>query len=425
MISNAYSYYMSAYGNKSFSRHDSHKRSDLKSTYNKMVSINRNSPLYKIDFTESTQRLAIDIKETAREIRNFASELTDAANGGFTSGQKAASDNEDVASAKYVGDMLGNESVAENEFALNVVKTAGPQVNLGHFLPADSRYLNSGSYSFDLNIDDATYEFQFNVGDGDTSRQIQRKINRLINNSNVGIKSELLTNGSGETALKIYSEATGDRDGEPIFSISDINTSHLSGAVDLFGMNRINQMPDNAVFMINGTRYESESDSFIYNNEYELQLKEPGSTTIRLSEDDEALSDNLSSLINGYNKAIELSSPEAGQNTEKSRMYFEFTRLARSYADVLNRNGFELSDDGRINIDTSRLSSTAKTGSIQDTIGELNSFKERLQAKADSMYRNPMEYVNKKVVAYKNPKNNFPNPYSDSAYAGMLFDGSY
>lgn len=425
MISNAYSYYMSAYGNKSFSRHDSHKRSDLKSTYNKMVSINRNSPLYKIDFTESTQRLAIDIKETAREIRNFASELTDAANGGFTSGQKAASDNEDIASARYVGDMLGNESVAENEFALNVIKTAGPQVNLGHFLPPDSRYLNSGSYSFDLNIDDATYEFQFNVGEGDTSRQIQRKINRLINNSNVGIKSELLTSGSGETALKVYSEATGDRDGEPIFSISDVSTSHLSGVVDLLGINRINQMPDNAVFMINGARYESESDSFIYNNEYELKLKAPGSTTIRLSEDDETLSDNLSSLINGYNKAIELSSPEAGQNTGKSRMYFEFTRLARSYADVLNKNGFELSGDGRINIDTRMLSSTAGSGSIQNTIDELSSFKERLQEKADSMYRNPMEYVNKKVVAYKNPKNNFQNPYSDSAYAGMLFDGSY
>lgn len=425
MISNAYSYYMSTYRNKSFSRYDSHKRSDLRSAYNKMVSINRNSPLYKIDFSENTQRLAIDIKETAREISNFANELTDAANGSFTSGQKASSSDKEIAAAKYIGDMLGNETVGESEFSLDVIKTAEPQVNLGHFLPADSKYLNSGSYSFDLNIDNVTYEFQFNIGDNDSTKQVQGKINRLINNSNIGIKSQLLSNASGETALRIFSDATGDRGGEPIFSISDINTSHLSGAVDLFGMNRIAQMPANAVFMIDGTRYESESDTFIYNNEYELQIKQPGSTTIRLDEDEDVLSDNLTSLISGYNKAIELASADTGKNTGKSRMYFEFTRLARAYTEVLNRNGFELSNDGKINIDSGKISETAKSGSIQNTIDELNNFKESLQAKADSMYRNPLEYVNKKVVAYKNPKNNFPNPYSDSTYAGMLFDGSY
>lgn len=425
MISNAYDYYMSTYGNKVYSRHDSHKKSDLKSTYNKMVSINRSSPLYKIDFTESTQRLAIDIKETAREINNFADELTDASSGGFSSGQRATSSDEDVATAKYIGNILGNDAVDENSFSLDVIQKALPQVNMGNYLPADSRYLNSGSYSFDLNIDNVTYEFQFNVNNGDTSKQIQSKLNRLINNSNVGIKSEVLTNSRNESALKIYSTATGDRGGEPVFSISDINTSHMSGAVDLFGMNRIDQMPENAIFMINGTRYESDSDNFIYNNEYELQIKESGKTSISLAEDTDSLSENLTSLISSYNKAIELSQDDAGKNTGKSRLYFEFTRLAKSYADVLNRNGFQLADDGKINIDSNRLKEVSKEGSIQSTINDLSHFKDSLHAKADSMYSNPMEYVNKKIVAYKNPKNNFPNPYGDSAYAGMLFDGSY
>jgi flagellar hook-associated protein 2 len=386
-----------------------------------MVNINRNSPLYKIDFSENTQKLAIDIKETAREIHNIASELTDAENGESSLDLRASSEDESVATAEFIGDSSANAE----EFSLDIIKTAGHQVNTGHYLPADSRYLHPGTYSFDLSIEDVTYEFQFNVNDNDTTSDIQKKINRLINNSNVGVKSDLLTNSQGDTALEIYSTATGEHGGEPYFSISDISTSHSSGSVDLLGINHITQMPDNAVFSINGTPYESETDSFSYKNTYEIHLQQPGSTTIRLSENSQAISDSLSSLIQGYNKAIELSDAASGQNTGKSRMYYEFTRLARSYSDALSRNGFQLSDDGRISIDTDKLEQTSQSESIQDILGDLDNFKDSLQAKAESMYRNPMEYVNKKVVAYKNPKNNFPNPYSDSIYAGMIFDGVY
>ena len=35
---------------------------------------------------------------------------------------------------------------------------------------------------------------------------------------------------------------------------------------------------------------------------------------------------------------------------------------------------------------------------------------------------NPMKYVNKTVVAYKNPGHNFANPYVTSNYSGMMFN---
>jgi flagellar hook-associated protein 2 len=44
---------------------------------------------------------------------------------------------------------------------------------------------------------------------------------------------------------------------------------------------------------------------------------------------------------------------------------------------------------------------------------------------ADSMMSNPMEYLDKKVVAYKNPARSFASPYSSSTYAGIMFDGYY
>lgn len=47
-IDNAYAYYISTYAQKTVSRYDSHKKSELRKVYNKIVKINKDSPLYKI-----------------------------------------------------------------------------------------------------------------------------------------------------------------------------------------------------------------------------------------------------------------------------------------------------------------------------------------------------------------------------------------
>ena len=47
-IDSAYQYYLSTYGNSTVSRYDTHKKSQLRDTYNKIVKTNKESPLYKI-----------------------------------------------------------------------------------------------------------------------------------------------------------------------------------------------------------------------------------------------------------------------------------------------------------------------------------------------------------------------------------------
>ena len=43
--------------------------------------------------------------------------------------------------------------------------------------------------------------------------------------------------------------------------------------------------------------------------------------------------------------------------------------------------------------------------------------------KADDISINPMNYVNNKIVAYKNPHKPVNDPYNLSAYSGMMFNG--
>ena len=67
--------------------------------------------------------------------------------------------------------------------------------------------------------------------------------------------------------------------------------------------------------------------------------------------------------------------------------------------------------------------SIASDEDIADTFGTLKEFSNHLIQKSEEISLNPMNYVEKKIVAYKNPGRSFANPYMTSAYSGMIFNG--
>ena len=52
----------------------------------------------------------------------------------------------------------------------------------------------------------------------------------------------------------------------------------------------------------------------------------------------------------------------------------------------------------------------------------LNEFKNLLNAKANNASLDPMKYVDKIIVTYKNPGKNLVTPYITSIYSGMMMD---
>lgn len=56
-IDSAYSYYLNTYGSSAVSRYDTHKKSELRNTYNRIVKLNKESPLYKISFLGGCQKI--------------------------------------------------------------------------------------------------------------------------------------------------------------------------------------------------------------------------------------------------------------------------------------------------------------------------------------------------------------------------------
>ena len=90
--------------------------------------------------------------------------------------------------------------------------------------------MEPGDYSFDLNINNLTYEFQFTVDEEESNSDIQNKLARLINRSNIGLAANVNEDSLGNTALSIVSDMTGISGIKPtIFNISpnnDIQTNN-------------------------------------------------------------------------------------------------------------------------------------------------------------------------------------------------------
>lgn len=424
MISSVYSYYLSQYGNKSNSKYDSHTRTQLKNTYSKVVKINSQTPVYKLDLSTAAQKYAIDLKEHARALENITEDLSDGADGTMTFKKSALSSNASAVNASYITD-FGAASDDES-FDINVKQLACSQLNTGNYLQPRSKHIKPGEYSFDLSINDVIYEFQFKVDNSETTNNIQNKIARLINRSNIGLTANIKEDSLGNTAINIESESTGINGTTPvIFSIKsdDANNQPL---IDTLGLDRVTQYPANAIFDVDGDERSSMSNSITINKAYDVKLskvtEEP--VTISLKADADSIVESLNELVAGYNNLISVTNDENNnhfQGTEK--LQNEIASIARSYKKQLADSGLSLNKDGTISADKEVIINADNKDALSHIYESLNSFKNSIKEKAENIALNPMDYVNNKIIAYKNPLRSFPDPYNLSAYTGMMFNG--
>lgn len=424
MISSVYSYYLSQYGNKSNSKYDSHTRTQLKNTYSKVVKINSQTPVYKLDLSTAAQKYAIDLKEHARALENITEDLSDGADGTMTFKKSAVSSNASAVNASYITD-FGAASDDES-FDINVKQLACSQLNTGNYLQPRSKHIKPGEYSFDLSINDVIYEFQFKVDNSETTNNIQNKIARLINRSNIGLTANIKEDSLGNTAINIESESTGINGTTPvIFSIKsdDANNQPL---IDTLGLDRVTQYPANAIFDVDGDERSSMSNSITINKAYDVKLskvtEEP--VTISLKADADSIVESLNELVAGYNNLISVTNDENNnhfQGTEK--LQNEIASIARSYKKQLADSGLSLNKDGTISADKEVIINADNKDALSHIYESLNSFKNSIKEKAENIALNPMDYVNNKIIAYKKPLRSFPDPYNLSAYTGMMFNG--
>lgn len=425
-IDSAYDYYISTYAQKKVSRYDSHKKSDLRKVYNQILKSNKDSPLYKIPNIEDAKRHAIDIKESAKSIQNVVASLADRYGAFEDSFQKkvAVSSDEEEVGVTYIGD--GSEDNNAENFSISVKELAAPQTNVGNYLKDTYHSLPTGSYSFDLNTGSGSYEFQYNVSLEESNLDILTKLANLVNSSDLGITAELRSDGDGSSALALTSLQTGLSENETsLFTIAPNASAASIEAMDVLGINKITEPAHNSSFTLNGTEHSSYSNTFSINNAFELTLKKPGTApvTIGFKPNTDAIADNIQTLVDAYNSILSTAHSLSDSNVSAGNHLFnDMVSVSRSQQGSLQYIGLMSSEDGTLHIDKDILTQAVTSERAPQTFETLSKFRDSIGQKAESVAINPMSYVNKVVVAYKNPGHNFATPYISSIYSGMMLD---
>ncbi len=425
-LNTVYNHYLTSYAPKSTSSLDTHKKSELRSVYNSIVKLYKDAPLYRIDSSKETNLFAIGIKEGARELHNMIVSLGGVNEHELLNKKVAYSSNENIATVSYIGNFSDTESVPT--LNIEVKNLAGPQVNMGKFLPSDSMDLDIGSYSFDIGINDLTYEFQFTINRGDTNQDLQNRLSRLITNANVGIDASTMEDADGNSALRLQSNATGLKNGFGIhFTVTDDSTSKSSGAVNYLGIQDVTRPATDSEFIMNGHERATAANNFTVEKTYEVTLNGLSSTegevtTIGLKNDTESLTENINHLVLGYNDFIRTASEHLSSKSGNKTLLFEMDRISSYYRNSLDSFGLKMNTDGFLNVDTKQLENVARSEVARELFSTVKDFANSLLRKTNEVTLDPMRYVNKTIVAYKNPGRSFSSPYVTSAYSGMMFN---
>lgn len=422
-----YNHYLTSYASKGTTSFDTHKKSELRNIYNSIVKLNKESPLYLLDNSSESKIFAIDLKEDARQLQSTIASLGGLDEAALLKKKEAYSSDESIASVSYIGDR--DAAASAPTLSLEVHSLASPQVNMGNFIPSDSSVnLRPDTYSFDLNINDLNYEFQFQVRDTDTNLDVQNRLTRLINNANIGLKAEVLTDEEDNSSLKLTSQKSGlSSDREQVFHVSDGETSQTSGIVEYLGIGDITRVPSNAEFTIDGVPRSETSNTFALDKNYRITLNgltpEDGTpVNIGMKTDIENLTANLRQLAGGYNHFLRSAIEYTQKHPKSNQLVSEMWHIAGSFANPLSDIGMNIAEDGAIEIDEDLLHQSVLAGNIEKDFDRIKDFTKALFRKSSQISLNPMSYVEKTIVAYKNPGRNFASPYITSAYSGMLFN---
>lgn len=422
-IDAACNYLLSTYGKATGSRYDSHKKSELRSLYNNIIKLNKESPLYKITQTGDVKEFAIDIKANAHRMQNVIASLNADGNDISSMLRKkvAVSSDESTVSVHYVGD---DKDTDQSGFDMDVISLAKPQVNEGNYLKRNDYDFEEGSFSFDLDMPTNSYEFQFNVKLGDNNFDVQNKIARLINQSDIGLLAEVRLDNHGQSALRIESKQTGlAADEDAIFSI---HSGTSWNEINKLGIAHVTSPASNSIFRLNGQEHSSLSNTFTINRSFEVTMHDSAETTgspvhIGFMANTAAISNGIRDMLSSYNGLVDVGQKYASLHGS-SKLLNEVSSIGGYFTDSFAEMGIIKDDRGHFQLNSEQLTTAINGEDARKHFNTLNQFKDNLSHEANRIAIDPMRYINKVIVEYKNPGKTFVAPYAPSAYAGMLID---
>ncbi len=424
-LNGAYNHFIQDYLSKDVSQADAHRKDELRDVYKSIAKINKNSPLYLLTDDDTSRNDAIEIKEKARRLQGSIKNLSDHEDKSSLNHSSAFTTDEDKVDASYIG-KTPEQDIGNIGFDIEVSQLAQSQVNRGVFLPKDATGLPADNYAFDVRIDGQEYEFQFSIYSNDKNIDVQHKLETLINKAGVGLTASVIEEGS-RSALEISSSHTGLKSGEiSQFEVFESTSGLNTGSVAYLGLDHVAAPAANAHFTLNGEERVSIANHFTVGGKFDMHIKQVTDGTpihVGVKKDNEALMNHVSSLINNYNAFVEDASGITDEKFKSAKLKSEIVGIAQAHLSKAADIGIELEPGGTLKIDEELLRQAVSGSSASESLQPVNNFADSLISKTKEISVDPMKYVDRPVVNYKNPDSrDYSSPYITSEYSGMMFN---
>ncbi len=425
-LNGAYNHFIQDYVSKDVTHADAHRKDELRDVYKSIAKINKNSPLYLLTNDEASRNEAIDIKEKARRLQGSIKRLSDYEDKSSLSHSSAYTSDESKVGASYIG-KTPEQDIGNIGFDIEVTQLASSQVNRGRFLPKDGSGLPAENYAFDVRIDGQEYEFQFSIYSNDRNIDVQEKLEKLINKAGIGLSAGIIEDGN-RSALEISSTHTGLKSGEVSqFEVYEASGTLSSGAVGYLGLDMVAAPASNAHFTLNGEERAAVSNHFTVGGKFDINLKgttDRGSPIeVGVKKDNEALINHVKSLADNYNDFVGSASGINDEKFKSTKLRSEIISIAQQHLSNAEDIGMSLQADGTIAVDDEMLRQAVSGADSMAALEPVNRFADALIDKTKDISVDPMKYVERPVVNYRNPDSrDYSSPYITSEYSGMMFN---
>lgn len=424
---NVYNYLVTGFNTKPTStKYSTHKNSELRSIVHDIVKRTQTSPLYMVKLSDDKQTYALNVKESSMSLNSALLELAEEDDDAIFSQRKAISSLEDQVGVSIETDDY--DSLPE-PFSLQVHNLAKTQINVSKEFYENSKALEPGTYRFKININDASYDFQYNIKKDARHKDVIGGLSDFITKAKIGINAQPVSREAGKIAMRLETDTTGTPDGEAILTFEDrADGEHGEGIVSFYGLNRIMQKTENAEFTLNGVAKHSMSNNFKLARSLNIDLKRVGEEPARISytPDSEKIIHGVKNMVESYNQMIDSSWEYVGRSTRMPKLVAEMRGVLHSFESDLESCGITFNERGRMEMDDYMAEQAALDGSFKDLLGSGSPMNMRLIVKSNSIKIDPMDYVDKTLVTYPNTsKPPVGSSYTTSIYSGMLFNYYY
>lgn len=118
-----------------------------------------------------------------------------------------------------------------------------------------------------------------------------------------------------------------------------------------------------------------------------------------------AITEGIDNLLGAYNKLYDVGSKYATLHGSH-RLSNEISAISNHFSDALAAVGIFSNENGHLKLNPEQFSAAISENDASEHFNTLNQFKNALSREVNRISIDPMRYINKVIVEYKNPGQN-------------------